>query len=83
VRVEVDTSDDRMQKKIRTHTLQKVPFMLLVGARDVEAGAVSFRFRDGTQTNGVPVAQAVERIVEWIGSRDNTGPTADTFALHT
>ena len=55
VRVEVDAGDDRMQKKIRTHTLQKVPFLLLAGARDVEAGAVSFRFRDGTQLNGVPV----------------------------
>ena len=54
VRVEVDAGDDRMQKKIRTHTLAKVPFMLLVGARDAEAGAVSFRFRDGTQRNGVP-----------------------------
>ena len=48
IRVEVDAGDDRMQKKIRTHTLQKVPFLLLAGARDAEAGAVSFRFRDGT-----------------------------------
>ena len=61
VRVEVDAGDDRMQKKIRTHTLAKVPFLLLAGARDAEAGAVSFRFRDGTQLNGVPVAEAVER----------------------
>ena len=59
IRVEVDAGDDRMQKKIRTHTLQKVPFLLLAGARDVEAGAVSFRFRDGTQRNGVPVDEAV------------------------
>ena len=81
VRVEVDAGDDRMQKKIRTHTLQKVPFMLLAGARDVEAGAVSFRFRDGTQTNGVPVAQAVEAIVAWIAGRNNTSPTAETFPL--
>jgi threonyl-tRNA synthetase len=77
VRVEVDAGDDRMQKKIRTHTLAKVPFMLLAGARDVEAGAVSFRFRDGTQRNGVPVAEAVTTIVDWIASRDNTSPTAD------
>jgi threonyl-tRNA synthetase len=77
VRVEVDAGDDRMQKKIRTHTLAKVPFMLLAGARDVEAGAVSFRFRDGTQVNGVPVAEAVQRIVDWIASRNNTNPTAD------
>ncbi|WP_232663532.1 threonine--tRNA ligase [Pseudonocardia sp. TRM90224] len=81
VRVEVDASDDRMQKKIRTHTLQKVPFMLLVGARDAEAGAVSFRFRDGTQVNGVPVAAAVERITSWIASRENANPTADAFTV--
>ena len=61
IRVEVDAGDDRMQKKIRTHTLAKVPFLLLVGARDAEAGAVSFRFRDGTQRNGVPVESAVAR----------------------
>jgi threonyl-tRNA synthetase len=76
VRVDVDAGDDRMQKKIRTHTLAKVPFMLLVGARDAEAGAVSFRFRDGTQANGVPVAEAVTRIVDRIASRDNSSPTA-------
>ncbi len=58
IRAEVDVSDDRMQKKIRTHTTQKVPFMLLAGERDVAAGAVSFRFRDGTQVNGVPVDEA-------------------------
>jgi threonyl-tRNA synthetase len=79
VRVEVDDSDDRMQKKIRNHTLQKVPFLLLAGARDAEAGAVSFRFRDGTQVNGVAVEEAVRRIVDWIRSRDNTAPTADAF----
>lgn len=77
VRAEVDVSDDRMQKKIRNHTTQKVPFMLLAGERDVEAGAVSFRFRDGTQVNGVPVAQAVETIVAWIGRRENASPTAE------
>ncbi|NKR25564.1 threonine--tRNA ligase [Rhodococcus hoagii] len=77
VRAEVDVSDDRMQKKIRNHTTQKVPFMLLAGERDVEAGAVSFRFRDGTQVNGVPVADAVETIVAWIGHRENASPTAE------
>ena len=80
VRVEVDAGDDRMQKKIRTHTLQKVPFLLLAGARDVEAGAVSFRFRDGTQRNGVAVADAVEEIVAWIARRENASPTAAAFA---
>jgi len=69
VRVEIDSSDDRMPKKIRNHTKQKVPFMLIAGEEDRAAGAVSFRFRDGRQDNGVPVAEAVERIVEAIRSR--------------
>ncbi|SDC94841.1 threonine--tRNA ligase [Rhodococcus tukisamuensis] len=77
VRAEVDVSDDRMQKKIRNHTTQKVPFMLLAGERDVEAGAVSFRFRDGTQVNGIPVDTAVEAISGWIARRDNASPTAE------
>jgi threonyl-tRNA synthetase len=81
VRVELDAGDDRMQKKIRTHTLQKVPFLLLAGARDVEAGAVSFRFRDGSQVNGVPTAQAVEALVAWVASRTNVNPTAETFTV--
>jgi threonyl-tRNA synthetase len=79
VRVDVDTSDDRMQKKIRNHTTQKVPFLLLAGGKDVEAKAVSFRFRDGTQINGVPVDRAVESIAEWIARRENASPTAETF----
>ncbi len=54
LRVEVDDSDDRMQKKIRNAQLQKVPFMVIAGDNDVEAGAVSFRYRDGRQDNGVP-----------------------------
>ncbi|WP_063040126.1 threonine--tRNA ligase [Nocardia grenadensis] len=78
VRAEVDRGDDRMQKKIFNHTAQKVPFMLLAGARDVEADAVSFRFRDGTQVNGVPVDDAVRVVAEWIRRRDNSSPTADT-----
>ena len=69
VRVEVDLSDDRMQKKIRTHSKAKVPFVLIAGADDVEAGAVSFRYRDGRQDNGVPVAEAVERIVAAVADR--------------
>ncbi len=60
IRVEVDASDDRMAKKIVNHTNQKVPFMLLAGDRDVEAGAVSFRFGDRTQINGVPRDEAVD-----------------------
>jgi len=63
VRVQVDDSDDRMQKKIRNHTLAKVPFMLLAGGQDRDSNAVSFRFRDGSQENGIPVIEAVERIL--------------------
>ncbi|MGF6823398.1 threonyl-tRNA synthetase [Microbacterium sp. ZKA21] len=62
VRAEVDHSDDRMQKKIRNHTTAKVPLILIAGEQDSAAGTVSFRFRDGTQENGVPVADAVARI---------------------
>ena len=69
IRVEVDGSGDRMQKKIRTAQLQKVPYMLLAGDRDVEADAVSFRYRDGEQDNGVGVDDAVERIVAAVASR--------------
>jgi threonyl-tRNA synthetase len=66
VRAELDTSDERMQKKIRNHTLAKVPFQLIAGEKDRDAGTVSFRFRDGTQDNGVPVDEAVRRIREAI-----------------
>jgi threonyl-tRNA synthetase len=69
IRVEIDTSDDRMQKKIRNAQKQKVPFMLIAGAEDIEAGAVSFRFRDGTQDNGIPVDDAIERIVKAVRDR--------------
>ncbi len=80
IRAEVDTSDDRMQKKIRTHTKGKIPFMLLVGGRDVENGAVSFRFHDGTQVNGVPREEAAKAIKEWIGQRRNEQPTKELIA---
>jgi threonyl-tRNA synthetase len=80
VRVEVDASDDRMAKKIVNQTNQKVPFMLLAGDRDVEAGAVSFRFGDRTQINGVPRDEAVATIVKWIADRENAAPTAELIA---
>jgi len=64
IRVEVDRSDERMQKKIRNAQLQKVPFMLIAGDRDVDEGAVSFRYRSGEQDNGVGVADAIARIVD-------------------
>jgi threonyl-tRNA synthetase len=69
VRAEVDTSDDRMQKKIRTAQRSKVPYQLIAGGEDVAAGAVSFRYRDGTQKNGVPVAEAVAEITDAIARR--------------
>ncbi len=69
IRVEVDTSDDRMQKKIRTAQKQKVPYMLLAGDEDVAAGAVSFRYRSGEQKNGVPIEDAVEEIVRAVADR--------------
>ena len=77
IRAEVDHSDDRMQKKIRTHTTHKVPFMLLAGARDVEANAVSFRFLDGTQINGVGVDEAVALITNWVNEKFNEHPTKE------
>ena len=80
IRAEVDHSDDRMQKKIRTHTTSKVPFMLLAGERDVEADAVSFRFLDGSQINGVPVERAVELITDWITAKRNDQPSEETVA---
>ncbi len=70
LRVEVDDSDDRMQKKIRNAQLQKVPFMVIAGDQDVEAGAVSFRYRDGHQDNGVPVEEAIERVASAVASRE-------------
>ncbi|MGZ4622283.1 MAG: threonine--tRNA ligase [Blastococcus sp.] len=76
IRVEVDDSDDRMQKKIRTASKQKVPFVFIAGATDAEANAVSFRYRDGSQQNGVPVDDAVEQVAAWIAARHNIDPVA-------
>jgi threonyl-tRNA synthetase len=70
LRVELDDSDDRMQKKIRNAQLQKVPFMVIAGDQDMEAGAVSFRYRDGHQDNGVPIDEAIERVVSAVRSRE-------------
>jgi len=69
VRVQVDDSDERMQKKIRNHTLARVPYMLIAGAEDLEKDAVSFRFRDGSQINGVARAEAVARILKDIAEK--------------
>ncbi|GGR39580.1 threonyl-tRNA synthetase [Nocardioides luteus] len=70
VRVEVDESSDRFQKKIRNAQLQKIPFMLIAGGEDVEKGAVSFRYRDGHQENGIPVDEAIQRIVAAVESHE-------------
>ena len=69
VRVELDDSDERFPKKIRNASKEKVPFVLIAGGEDAEAGAVSFRFRDGSQDNAIPVADAVKRIVESIATK--------------
>ena len=69
VRFQVDDSDERMQKKIRNHTMAKVPYMLIAGAEDQAAGAVSFRFRDGTQINAVPREEAIARILKDIAEK--------------
>jgi threonyl-tRNA synthetase len=69
VRVELDLSDERFPKKIRTASKEKVPFVLIAGGEDADAGAVSFRYRDGSQDNAIPVADAVKRIVEAIATK--------------
>jgi threonyl-tRNA synthetase len=80
IRVEVDDSDDRMQKKIRTAQKSKVPFMLIAGAQDAEHAAVSFRYRDGSQRNGIAIAAAVDEIVDLVRRRVNESPSADMFS---
>jgi threonyl-tRNA synthetase len=70
VRAAVDLSDDRMQKKIRNHTKDKVPFQLIAGGDDRDGGSVSFRYRDGTQVNGVLVKDAIEQIVSAIANKE-------------
>jgi threonyl-tRNA synthetase len=76
IRVEVDDSADRMQKKIRTAAKRKVPFVLIAGDEDASRGSVSFRYRDGSQRNGIPLAQAVEEIAGHVQRRANADPTA-------
>ena len=71
IRAELDDSDDRMPKKIRTHTKSKVPFILIAGEDDRSAGAVSFRFRDGSQKNGVPREEAHALIREAIEQKSH------------
>ncbi|WP_395242995.1 threonine--tRNA ligase [Agromyces sp. MMS24-K17] len=80
VRAELDTTDDRMQKKIRTHTTQKVPFQLIAGENDRSGETVSFRFRDGTQENGVPIDVATAKIREAIADHRQVSTKDDLFA---
>jgi threonyl-tRNA synthetase len=69
IRAELDASDDRMQKKVRNAQLQKVPFMVIAGEEDMAAGAVSFRYRNGEQKNGIPIAQAILEIQKVVAER--------------
>ncbi|WP_435240898.1 threonine--tRNA ligase [Streptomyces cucumeris] len=69
LRMEVDSSSDRMQKKIRNAQKSKIPFMIIAGDDDVTAGAVSFRYRDGSQKNGIPVDEALAEIVDAVERR--------------
>jgi len=69
IRAELDASDDRMQKKVRNAQMQKVPFMVIAGEEDMAAGAVSFRYRNGEQKNGIPIAQAIAEIQKTVAER--------------
>ena len=70
VRAQIDLSDERMQKKIRNHTKDKVPFQLIAGGDDKDAGSVSFRYRDGSQVNGVKIEEAIKLIVDAIQNKE-------------
>ena len=69
IRAELDASDDRMQKKVRNAQMQKIPFMVIAGEEDQKAGAVSFRYRNGEQKNGIPIAQAIAEIKDAVSKR--------------
>jgi threonyl-tRNA synthetase len=69
IRAELDASDDRMQKKVRNAQMQKIPFMIIAGEEDQKAGAVSFRYRNGEQKNGIPVADAIAEIKKVVAER--------------
>ena len=69
IRAELDASDDRMQKKVRNAQMQKIPFMVIAGEEDQKAGAVSFRYRNGEQKNGIPIAEAIAEIKKVVAER--------------
>jgi threonyl-tRNA synthetase len=69
IRAELDSSDDRMQKKVRNAQMQKIPYMIIAGEEDMNAGAVSFRYRNGDQKNGIPIAEAIVEILATVSKR--------------
>ena len=69
IRAELDSSDDRMQKKVRNAQMQKIPYMIIAGGEDMNAGAVSFRYRNGDQKNGIPIAEAIAEILATVSKR--------------
>jgi threonyl-tRNA synthetase len=69
IRADIDSSDDRMQKKIRNAQTEKIPFMMIAGEEDQKAGAVSFRYRNGDQKNGIPIKDAITEILSAISAR--------------
>ena len=69
IRAELDSSDDRMQKKVRNAQMQKIPYMIIAGEEDMNAGAVSFRYRNGDQKNGIPIAEAIAEILATVSKR--------------
>jgi threonyl-tRNA synthetase len=70
IRVDIDASDDRMQKKVRNAQLEKIPFMMIAGEEDQAAGAVSFRYRNGEQKNGISIDDAISEILKTIANRE-------------
>ena len=69
IRVDIDASDDRMQKKVRSAQLEKIPFMMIAGEEDQNSGAVSFRYRNGEQKNGISVDDAIAEVLAAIANR--------------
>jgi threonyl-tRNA synthetase len=69
IRVDIDASDDRMQKKVRTAQLEKIPFMMIAGEEDQKAGAISFRYRNGEQKNGISIDDAIAEVLDAVANR--------------
>ena len=69
IRIDIDTADERMQKKIRNAQLEKIPFMMISGEEDQQKGSVSFRYRDGEQRNGIPIDEAIAEVLKVVNER--------------